>query len=334
MKCCKCGKELPEHARFCKYCGAEQAVIKKPVKPVKKKSRWPVIAASILVLIVIGISGYIHFSGKEVPELVQDIAETSTNDEIPPAILMSYAGYDSEGNLYYSFVYKYSEDGFSVERTGLDRDYETKGLVEKMPEYYELLKPYETSKYKSRKTYDKTGNLRSEEEYSDDRLTNIVKSYTEKGTGETITKYDANGNRILYRYSLNGELVGETKWIRDEKGNLLNEEITGEQLIYTTGRVYSRKDDQGNDIARCTIGKSPQGEKEIRITYFERDPYGNIQKSVSYKDGILSQVVIYTYRTIENVNDEVIIPERRDIEENMTDDFSMFEEEIRQESSD
>lgn len=333
MKCSRCGKILPDYAGFCKYCGAEQTVTaEKQSGPKSKSIKWPMYTALLIVLLAVGTMVFVHLNGTSIPNIEPDAAITGGDSEIPPFILAGYAGYNAEGKAIYGYIYKYSDDGLQVERTEMERAAEELIVIE--TEHYDLLKPYDMEEYKSHKVYDTDGKLISETEYSNDRKTSITKSYSDQGTRETTEEYDDDGRRKLYRQTLNGELVGETRWNRSNTGELLSEVTTGRQLIFTTkSESYSKQDNQGKEVARYSVIEYPAGDggaEEIRTLYFERDIYGNVQKSVNYRNGVLSQVVIYTYRTVDELDREVSIPDTRAVVENMTDDYSLFAEELKQ----
>ena len=68
MKCEKCGRENQEEAGFCGGCGAllekkEEFKIQKRKKP--GKSRWVVVALSIIAILMIGIAGSILLQKKK-----------------------------------------------------------------------------------------------------------------------------------------------------------------------------------------------------------------------------------------------------------------------------
>lgn len=60
MYCNKCGKEVEEREKFCKYCGAPLECESAPA-PKKKKGKWPWIVL-VLLLVAIGIGVGIWFS--------------------------------------------------------------------------------------------------------------------------------------------------------------------------------------------------------------------------------------------------------------------------------
>ena len=340
MKCCKCGKELPDHARFCKYCGAEQAVVTESAEPAKKKKRWPMIAALILVLIAGGIGGYVYFSGKEYPELVHDIFIKISGNKTPSAAKVSEANYSPNGSLQSSAVYKYSDDGLKAECARWEKNPVTPDEQYRRTTYYELTKPYDLSAIKYTKNCDESGKMTSETVYEDDGKKVTYKSYGDSTLIETVYIYDNNKNPVLIQTFQNGELIEEIteKWSRD--GKLLSKERNGEPEAIQDQQIFRKYDNRGNVTALCNIINFPENketgtpsEKLILTTYSDYDSNGNKTKAVTYQNGILGNVLIIMYMDINDLNEEVMIPEKIVVEENKTDDYSLFTEEIKKANS-
>ena len=91
MKCTKCGKELPDNALFCKYCGADLSVHAKSNKSAGKKKKWFVVFGVLVVLIAGGLGIYLHSNAQKTPEIAEspntqktpEIVETSNVQKTP-----------------------------------------------------------------------------------------------------------------------------------------------------------------------------------------------------------------------------------------------------------
>ena len=88
MTCKQCGRQVPDHAVYCRYCGArftEEGAAKNPAAPVrKKKSILPVVIAALLILGLIG--GSVFFLRSRKPEAdpgTSPEAETMNNGSSP-----------------------------------------------------------------------------------------------------------------------------------------------------------------------------------------------------------------------------------------------------------
>ena len=88
MKCCSCGKEIPDQAKFCSKCGAKQAAPLKPAEPKKKEnpskevkkkkgSKIPLLIFLCLLLCAgAGIGGYFVFQAVFQDKVELDDVET------------------------------------------------------------------------------------------------------------------------------------------------------------------------------------------------------------------------------------------------------------------
>ena len=311
MRCCKCGKELPDYAKFCKYCGAEQAAIAEPAKPEKKKRKWPMVFILGFFLIGGGVGGYSHFRGRSVSELIRDISGITLRKEIPSEILVSTAFYNSEGKLTASKAYTYSRGGLRAECLHTGFDPLTSEQTYKRTTQYELTKPYILSELKSSKSFDESGNMMEEEIHEDNGKKSINRIYTEGITTETIHYYDENGYLI--------------KLEKRQNGVLLNEDMN--IVLDIKSAFFKRYDGSGNLSETCSVVKKPDGKLTVTNICNEFDTNGNRIKSRTYVDKILRGIGINTYRTAEQLTEETEIPETIEVKGKVRS-YSLFQDDI------
>ena len=337
MRCSNCGKELPDQARFCKYCGTEQVhvAISEPVKQKKKRIIWPMILILLILLMVGGIGGYAHFNGKSVFEIVQGSAGRITDPKKTSDVLVGKAAYSSDGSLIASDIYKYSEDGTKAERsTWRSPQYRS-------TTYFDLSAPYDISKIRNYTIYSETGEVIQEGTYEDGGKKATTKLNRDGMQTETTNIYDDNGRIIQSTTFQDGVLTEEIRNTWNEDGKMLSRLKNGEPDTSIKQDLYRRRDDQGNTTAYCNIsyipseGSSDENRtKHIITIYKDYDPGGNCIKKVTYSNGSLLEVEILIYKRVDDLDEELTIPDQRVIEENLTDDYSLFAEEIRQSLSD
>ena len=345
MKYCpNCGNQLKDNARFCGKCGnavrelkqLETPVIeavKRPVgKSAKKKSRLPIIAASIFALIVVGISGFIYFSKKNNTGPVQNISGKLPWVTEPSDVLAASAKYDKDGILIDSKVYKYSDDGLKAECARTEKNL-NEGTTTRTTFYYELSKPYDISSATSYKKYDESGNVIQEAVFEDDGKKETIRSYKNDKYYETIFIYDEYGREILMRYSENGRISIERKNVWNPNGINISCTENGEQKG-TKYDQYQKYDDDGNLIAICYVnwmeadryGNSAL--MSINTRYTEYDTYKRKWKELYYFCGSLNTVELFTYRPADSLGMEMSVPEEREVKENRSDDFKLFKNEL------
>lgn len=291
MFCTKCGKQIPDHAKFCKYCGASTTgpVREEPVTFQKKNKTagifWMILLVLfLLILIGAGIFLLTHMDKNEVgrnenetihessdeiieeePNIEEDAdLEKDTEKEVS-YVLSSSTRYSSSGKIRDTWEYTYDEDGNCISYRYTDEE----GTVREG---------------------------RYEYEYDDSDVMTVRKEYTDSGILSCEIYYDEEENvreNIEYIYDDQGRLTEEIHFDQDENEQIFTyrgdgiyflsyrSEKSGEQQIITEYREdgsveYTEICDKyGQLIREAGYDSNGQMEWENKWTY-EYDEEGNI----------------------------------------------------------
>ncbi|MBE6782706.1 MAG: zinc-ribbon domain-containing protein [Ruminococcaceae bacterium] len=240
VTCPKCGKQLPDGSKFCKFCGNQVAMMPSQTAPAystvpqkqnnnkasanKKKSPKNIIFAIIAVILVVAIAvtGWFlwdHFGGKKDEESLNDkekltkILEESTTK---PIVEFVYDDYDSDGTY----------EAYAVVGETVDED-------DKHPEFYDadiyFVNNKKAQKIKENVSGQVNGKIKLEktkyisiEVYEDG--TKKGKSFIYSAEGTKFVEPDISGKYSRVRLE-DGKLVAD-----DENGKKIEVDINGNKL--------------------------------------------------------------------------------------------------------
>lgn len=344
MICKKCGKQNPDHVRFCGACGTPVytasdgkivSVGKKKTLPVKKLLVCAVSLAVVAVVIILASS---LFGKKTVWLVTKEVwREGSIKD------VVAYA-YDEQGRLVeykddlgeLRYIY---ENNRIVEAEG-DRDlyleygYDRKGNLETV----------EGDGFEAEVTCDKNGRV-LEMEFEGDRNLSIEYSYHDngcireaelrEGDYRYIWSYSASGKILEKVIYYSGELYSTYAYEYDSEDRLLEYTIEKHMIGFSVTECweYDKKGNwvgyvmryDGEDVIECEVtGDSTTREAVVTWasvdfieegdTYIEEtyDKYGNLIEQVTYGDQKVKITWEYEKRKVspENVINDIYVDPR------------------------
>lgn len=212
MFCSKCGKELPDNARFCEECGtAQQAAAPKAVKEKSKKKfpLWIVFAAAAVVVVGVAAAIVLPILFPGTVTVYRPTAFTSSRGDGTPI----------------EYTYEYDENGnptrwgnLTLMRTQ-EAEYDNHGnLTERYDVSVRNGMVFEGTPSKYKYAYDEDGRIESCKEYF-----NGTKLY------EWDYIWDKKGNLVRVMLSEEPEVAGariaRQDWEYDKKGRLITEYI-------------------------------------------------------------------------------------------------------------